>query len=68
VSESVALREFKLLLLAEEEHGFIADHQLQQGNPPDAPQLVGAVERVAQVTGRVAATSSAHLGCGGGLK
>ena len=28
------------LLLAEEERGFICDHQLQQGNPPDAPQLV----------------------------
>src|SRR5215211_9491567 len=27
------------LLLAEEERGFIADYQLQQGNPPDAPQL-----------------------------
>ena len=28
------------LLLAEDERGFIGDHQLQQGNPPDAPQLV----------------------------
>jgi transposase, IS5 family len=40
------------LLLAEEERGVIADHQLQQGNPPDAPQLVPAVERVIAVTGR----------------
>jgi transposase, IS5 family len=31
------------LLLAEDERGFIADHQLQRGNPPDAPQLVPAV-------------------------
>ena len=31
------------LLLAEDERGFIADHQLQQGNPPDAPQLVPSV-------------------------
>jgi transposase, IS5 family len=28
------------LLVAEDERGFVADHQLQQGNPPDAPQLV----------------------------
>jgi IS5 family transposase len=28
------------LLVAEDERGFIADHQLQQGNPPDAPQLL----------------------------
>ena len=44
------------LLLAEDERGFVADHLLQQGNPADAPQLVPAVTRVAQVTGRVAAT------------
>jgi IS5 family transposase len=25
------------LLVAEDERGFVADHQLQQGNPPDAP-------------------------------
>jgi transposase, IS5 family len=25
------------LLVAEDERGFLADHQLQQGNPPDAP-------------------------------
>jgi IS5 family transposase len=52
------------LLLAEEERGFIADHQLQQGNPPDAPQLVPAVERVAQVTGRVAGTVVGDRGFG----
>jgi IS5 family transposase len=40
------------LLLAEDERGFIADHRLQQGNPPDAPQLVPAVQRVIAVTGR----------------
>jgi IS5 family transposase len=40
------------LLLAEDERGFIADHRLQQGNPPDAPQLVPAVGRVIAVTGR----------------
>jgi IS5 family transposase len=52
------------LLLAEDEHGFIADHQLQQGNPPDAPQLVPAVERVAAVTGRPPGTVVGDRGFG----
>jgi transposase, IS5 family len=52
------------LLVAEDERGFVADHQLQQGNPPDAPQLVPAVERVAEVTGRVAATVVGDRGFG----
>jgi transposase, IS5 family len=50
--------------VAEDERGFVADHQLQQGNPPDAPQLVPAVERVAEVTGRVAATVVGDRGFG----
>src|SRR5512132_1410485 len=52
------------LLVAEDERGFIADHQLQRGNPPDAPQLVPAVARVAQVTGRVAGTVVGDRGFG----
>jgi IS5 family transposase len=52
------------LLLAEDERGFVADHQLQQGNPPDAPQLVPSVERVAEVTGRVAGTVVGDRGFG----
>ena len=52
------------LLVAEDERGFIADHQLQQGNPPDAPQLPPAVARVAQVTGRVAGTVVGDRGFG----
>jgi len=52
------------LLLAEDERGFICDHQVEQGNPPDAPQLVPAVERVTQVTGRVAATVVGDRGFG----
>ena len=52
------------LLLAEDERGFIADHQLQQGNPPDAPQLVPAVARVVAITGRVAATVVGDRGFG----
>jgi IS5 family transposase len=52
------------LLVAEDERGFVADHQLQQGNPPDAPQLVPALERVAEVTGRVAGTVVGDRGFG----
>ena len=52
------------LLVAEDERGFIADHQLQRGNPPDAPQLVPAVERVVAVTGRPPGTVVADRGFG----
>jgi transposase, IS5 family len=52
------------LLLAEDERGFIADHRLQQGNPPDAPQLVPAVERVIAVTGRPPGTVVGDRGFG----
>jgi IS5 family transposase len=52
------------LLVAEDERGFICDHQLQQGNPPDAPQLVPAVQRVAEGTGRVAAAVVGDRGFG----
>jgi IS5 family transposase len=52
------------LLWAEDERGFIADHQLQQGNPPDAPQLVAAVGRVIGVTGRPPGTVVGDRGFG----
>jgi IS5 family transposase len=52
------------LLLAEDERGFVADHQLQQGNPPDAPQLVPAVRRVVAVTGRPPGTVVGDRGFG----
>jgi transposase, IS5 family len=52
------------LLLAEDERGFIADHQLQQGNPADAPQLVPAVQRVVAVTGRTPGTVVGDRGFG----
>jgi transposase, IS5 family len=51
-------------LVAEDEREFIADHQVQLGNPPDAPQLVPAVQRVAQVTGRVPGTVAGDRGFG----
>jgi transposase, IS5 family len=52
------------LLLAEDERGFIADHRVEQGNPPDAPQLVPAVERVIAVTGRSPGTVVGDRGFG----
>jgi transposase, IS5 family len=52
------------LLLAEDERGFIADHQLQRGNPPDAPQLVPSVQRVVAVTGRPPGTVVGDRGFG----
>ena len=51
-------------MLAEEERGFIADHQLQRGNPADAPQLVPAVQRVVAVTGRTPGTVVGDRGFG----
>jgi IS5 family transposase len=52
------------LLLAEDERGFICDHQLRRGNPPDAPQLVPAVGRVIAVTGRTPSTVVGDRGFG----
>ena len=52
------------LLLAEDERGFVTDHRLQRGNPPDAPQLVPAVERVVAVTGRPPGTVVGDRGFG----
>src|SRR5215217_1531806 len=52
------------LLLAEGERGFICDHQLQQGNPPNAPQLVPAVQRVIALTGRTPGTVVGDRGFG----
>jgi transposase, IS5 family len=52
------------LLLAEDERGFICDHRLQRGNPPDAPQLLPAVERVVAVTGRPPGTVVGDRGFG----
>jgi transposase, IS5 family len=52
------------LLLAEDERGFIADHQLQRGNPAEAPQLVPAIQRVIAVTGRAPGTVVGDRGFG----
>jgi transposase, IS5 family len=52
------------LLLAEDERGFIADHRVERGNPPDAPQLLPSVERVMAVTGRPPGTVVGDRGFG----
>jgi IS5 family transposase len=51
-------------LVAEDERGFVVDHQVQRGNPPDAPQLVPSVERVTTLTGRLPGTVVADRGFG----
>ena len=51
-------------LVAADERGFVADHQVHLGNPPDAPQLVPAVKRVVQVTGRVPGSVAGDRGFG----
>jgi IS5 family transposase len=52
------------LLVAEDERGFIAHHQVERGNPPDAPQLVPAIQRVIAVTGRAPGTAVGDRGFG----
>jgi transposase, IS5 family len=39
--------------VVDNEDGIICDHSVQMGNPPDAPQLVPAIRRIAIHTGRV---------------
>ena len=38
--------------VVDNEDGVVPDHNLEQGNPPDAPQLAPAVERIIKRTGR----------------
>jgi transposase, IS5 family len=52
------------LLLAEDDRGFIADHRVEGGNPPDAPQLLPSVQRVVAITGRPPGTVAADRGFG----
>jgi IS5 family transposase len=46
------------------EDGVVLDHTLEQGNPPDAPQLAPAVERVIARTGKRPRTVTADRGYG----
>jgi IS5 family transposase len=44
--------------------GVVLDHQVEVGNPADAPLLVPAVERIIQQTGRVPGAATADRGYG----
>jgi IS5 family transposase len=44
--------------------GIVVDYVVERGNPPDAPQLVPAVQRITARTGRVPATVTADRGYG----
>jgi len=46
------------------EDGVVLDHNLEQGNPPDAPQLAPAVERIIKRTGHKPRTATADRGYG----
>jgi len=50
--------------VVDNEDGVVLDHNLEQGNPPDAPQLAPAVERIIKRTGRKPRTATADRGYG----
>jgi transposase, IS5 family len=50
--------------LVDNEDGIVVDHTVEHGNPPDAPQLAPAVERVIKRTGRKPRTVTADRGYG----
>jgi transposase, IS5 family len=50
--------------IVDNEDGIIVDHNIEQGNPPDAPQLAPAIARVKQRTGRAPRAVTADRGYG----
>jgi transposase, IS5 family len=50
--------------VCDNEDGIVLDHDVQSGNPPDAPRLKPAVERVIKRTGRKPRTVTADRGYG----
>jgi len=50
--------------VVDNDDGVVLDHSLEQGNPPDAPQLTPAVERIIKRTGRKPRTATADRGYG----
>jgi transposase, IS5 family len=50
--------------IVEGDDGVIVDHNVEQGNPPDAPQLAPAVDRVRTRAGRPPRTVTADRGYG----
>jgi IS5 family transposase len=50
--------------LVDNEDGVIVDYNIEQGNPPDAPMLAPAIERIARRAGRVPKAATADRGYG----
>jgi IS5 family transposase len=50
--------------MVDNDDGVVLDHAVERGNPPDAPQLAPAVQRVKKRTGRTPRTVTADRGYG----
>ena len=50
--------------VVDNDDGVVLDHTVEQGNPPDAPQLAPAVQRVKKRAGRTPGTVTADRGYG----
>jgi len=50
--------------LVDNEDGVILDHTIEQGNPPDAPMLEPAIQRIKRRTGRAPDAATADRGYG----
>ena len=50
--------------IVDNDDGVVLDHSVEQGNPPDAPQLAPAVKRVTKRAGRTPPTVTADRGYG----
>lgn len=50
--------------ICDNEDGIVLDHTVEQGNPPDGPQLVPAIERITARTGRTPKAVTADRGYG----
>jgi IS5 family transposase len=50
--------------VVDNDDGIVLDHSVEQGNPPDAPQLAPAVARVKKRAGRAPRTATADRGYG----
>jgi IS5 family transposase len=50
--------------LVDNENGIVLDHDVQHGNPPDAPRLAPAIDRVSTRAGRPPRTVTADRGYG----
>ena len=50
--------------IVDNDDGIVLDHSVEQGNPPDAPQLAPAVKRIKKRAGRAPRTVTADRGYG----